>query len=281
MTTQSDAILQLLRRGKLDALLGEGAARGQVLFVRAARSDDRAQRRIERLQREVDELRSFLRTTVHELARPLEALERETAAVADLVERRNAPLWLLDPLRTFRQAARRMRGLLDDLDELGRIGADAEQRSPVDLMDLVGETVSEMSDVVRRSRVEFAVVGTLPTVYGRPRRLRILFENLLDNALRYAARSTRGRVEAGADDDDDQRIVWIRDNGPGFDPREAEAVFEPYVRLEPSSTCCGLGLTIAREVAAAEGAHVWLESEPGVGTTAYVAFPPQSLRETA
>ncbi len=114
MTTQSDAILQLLRRGKLDALLGEGAARGQVLFVRAARSDDRAQRRIERLQREVDELRSFLRTTVHELARPLEALERETAAVADLVERRNAPLWLLDPLRTFRQAAL----VLDEIAEI-------------------------------------------------------------------------------------------------------------------------------------------------------------------
>jgi signal transduction histidine kinase len=68
-------------------------------------------------------------------------------------------------------------------------------------------------------------------------------------------------------------VLWVRDNGPGFDAREAEAVFEPYVRLDKRGENTGLGLTIVRNAARTHGGRAWIETAPGEGATAFVALP--------
>jgi len=111
------------------------------------------------------------------------------------------------------------------------------------------------------------------TIAGDPVALRRLFENLLENARRYGGGeiSLTASIEAGG------LMVRIEDNGPGIPDDQLEAVFKPFQRLETSRNRAtggtGLGLGIARSVAMAHGASLWLENRREGGLAAIVRFP--------
>jgi light-regulated signal transduction histidine kinase (bacteriophytochrome) len=115
--------------------------------------------------------------------------------------------------------------------------------------------------------------GQLPEVSGDGERLKTLFQNLIDNALKYKSESAP-RIDVQAKLDSDRWIFSVKDNGIGIDPKYWPALFTPFKRLHGSEIPgTGLGLAICKRIVETHGGRIWIESEPGCGTTFLFTLP--------
>ena len=111
----------------------------------------------------------------------------------------------------------------------------------------------------------------LPLVYGEKKRLVQVMENLLSNAIKYIGKENPSpRIEVGAREQDDQKVIFVKDNGIGIEKIYFEKIFQVFQRLPSAKKIgqgTGIGLAIVKRVIEYHGGSVWLESEPGKGTT--------------
>ena len=116
--------------------------------------------------------------------------------------------------------------------------------------------------------------GPLPTVAADPAELKQLFQNLVSNALKFRGPAPP-RLEIGSEPDGDFRRVWVRDNGVGIPAEDQSRVFELFERLQGRSEApgSGIGLAIAKKVVERHGGRIWVESQPGRGSTFYFTLP--------
>lgn len=115
--------------------------------------------------------------------------------------------------------------------------------------------------------------GELPEISGDGERLKTLFQNLIDNALKYRG-DAAPRIDVQARLDGDKWIFAVKDNGIGIDPKYWSALFTPFKRLHGSEIPgTGLGLAICKRIVETHGGRIWIESEPGRGTTFLFALP--------
>ena len=119
---------------------------------------------------------------------------------------------------------------------------------------------------------------TLPVDRGQMVRL---FQNLIGNAVKYRKHDQPPRVHISAELNGTDWIISVRDNGIGFEPEHASAIFDPFKRLHTAEEYpgTGVGLAICRRIVQAQGGRIWAESEPGKGTT--FSFHAASRKQTA
>jgi signal transduction histidine kinase len=119
------------------------------------------------------------------------------------------------------------------------------------------------------------VVDSLPTISGDSRRLTLLLQNLLDNALRFASDERKPQIRIEVQERDGSWQVCIHDNGIGIDPRYHDRIFEVFKRLHPRGRYdgTGIGLSIARKIVEQHRGRIWIESELGVGTAVCFTLP--------
>jgi signal transduction histidine kinase len=220
-----------------------------------------------RLEDSAARQRRFVADASHELRSPLTAIR--TGLEVGLSHPDRAP-WPEIARRAVRQS-RRLEQLIAELLVLARADAGqlAARRQPVDLAALLADL--RAATPAPGISVDLSVPpGTATT--GNPEDLSRMFRNLLDNAVRYA----RHRVTVTSAAGPDGIVVQIADDGPGIPAGERERVFARFVRLDASreqaSGSAGLGLAIAREIAAAHGATIVLTEAPGGGTRAVVTM---------
>jgi light-regulated signal transduction histidine kinase (bacteriophytochrome) len=118
--------------------------------------------------------------------------------------------------------------------------------------------------------------GPLPTVIGDEIQLVQVFQNLISNAIKF--RSERPiRVQVGAERAEGEWQFWVRDNGIGIEPEYAERLFLLFQRLHRGKEYpgTGIGLAICKKIVERHGGRIWVESEPGKGSTFYFALPAQ------
>jgi signal transduction histidine kinase len=166
-----------------------------------------------------------------------------------------------------------MGSLIDDLLRLSRAGRVEMRPEPVDLATLAQTIVAELRQRQAGRKVDFFCNGPLPAVADRAL-IRILLENLLDNAWKYTRKEPAAQVAlaaapgtAGAK----ESVFVVTDNGAGFDMRFVDKLFAPFQRLHPVSDFegTGIGLATVRRIAARHGGRVWAESQPGAGAAFY------------
>jgi signal transduction histidine kinase len=209
----------------------------------------------------------FVADVAHELRTPLTALVAEASIIetglgdVPAAQRRAAELLVAD--------VRRLRDLVDELMEISRFDAGAEQASlgPVDLGRVITTVVA--------ARLPEAVVSLPPTpviVHSDPRRLDRILGNLLDNARRHAP---GGPVEVALVPTLDGAVVVVADRGPGVDAEALEHLFERFYTADPARArgSTGLGLAIAAEHAALLGATLRVRRRPGGGLVFAVTLP--------
>jgi len=146
----------------------------------------------------------------------------------------------------------------------------------VQLNALVDEVIVDLRPDVARRRIEWSV-GELPAVRGDPSLLRVVLQNLLDNAVKYTKLQSRAVVEVGALRlDDGETAIFVRDNGVGFDMRYADRLFGVFQRLHRAEEFegTGIGLATARRVIHRHGGRIWGEGEPGRGACFYFTVQP-------
>lgn len=227
--------------------------------------EDRVRSRTAQLEAANQELEAFSYSVSHDLRAPV----RHIDGFLRLLEREHPPASEKSAhyLRTIAASSQRMAALIDDLLELSRTGRAPLELRTVPLGPLVEEVIVDLGPDVTRRRIEWRV-GVLPAVRGDPSLLRVVLQNLLDNAVKYTRREPEAVVEVGAMRmREGDTAIYVRDNGVGFDMRYAERLFGVFQRLHRAEDFegTGIGLATARRVIHRHGGRIWGEGAPGRG----------------
>src|SRR5262249_52055029 len=147
-------------------------------------------------------------------------------------------------------------------------------RRPVDVGELVSSVLHEAGAAAREQKVELSV-GTLPPCVGDPSLLRQVFANLVDNALKYSRRVEAPRVAIGAAGPASGSAYFVRDNGVGFDMKNADRLFRVFQRLHDPEAFegTGVGLAIVASIVERHGGRVWADSSPARARRSSSLFP--------
>jgi light-regulated signal transduction histidine kinase (bacteriophytochrome) len=197
----------------------------------------------------------------------VDLLQRRAGAGLDETARRH--------LATIAGAARQMGQLIDDLLSFSRMGRAELLRSRVRLAALVEEVREGLGPDTQGREVAWKVDG-LPEVVGDPAMLRVVLNNLLSNALKYSRTRGRAEIEVGwRRGDDGQALVWVRDNGVGFDMQYAGKLFGVFQRLHRAAEFegTGIGLATVRRIVHRHGGRTWAEGAVDAGATVYFSLP--------
>jgi PAS domain S-box-containing protein len=220
------------------------------------------------------ELEAFAYSVSHDLRAPLrhmagysELLQRNSSSVLDAKSRRYVTMIL--------EAAKRMGNLIDDLLSFSRIGRAETQKAVVNLEQLVREVLSEIKQDVTGRDIAWKI-GSLPPCYGDRSMLRIVLVNLVSNALKFTRGRSRAEIEIGsAAANGDQVIVFVKDNGAGFDMKYANKLFGVFQRLHSTEAFegTGIGLATVQRVVHRHGGSVRAEGAVDQGATFYFSIP--------
>ncbi|MBC7237423.1 MAG: response regulator, partial [Chloroflexi bacterium] len=224
----------------------------------------------------------FVANVSHELRTPLnmiigfsdEILERPQF-YAD-----NLPADLLEDIASIRRNSAHLANLVDDVLDLveADTGFTRLTKSWTSMVQIVQEAVESVGVFFAKKRIQLLVdvPGDLPPVYCDHVRIRQVVLNLLSNAARF---TQEGHTRITAKQEGGQLIVQVTDTGPGMDAAMVQRVFEPFQQADPSIRRryggTGLGLTISKRFLEMHGGKIWIESEPGRGTTVSFALPIQ------
>lgn len=232
----------------------------------------RVEERTAELSRSNADLEQFAYVASHDLQEPL----RMVTSYLELIERRYAERFEGEA-REFMDfavgGARRMKLLIDDLLHYSRLGTRPEERREVDLNEVVDAACANLSVTIQETGAQLDV-DELPTLRGQPGRLTSLFQNLLDNAMKYRG-DAPPRISVSAERDADAWRIDVRDNGIGVDERHTDRIFEIFQRLHRDAEIpgTGIGLASAKKIVEAHGGRIWLASRPGGGSTVSFRLP--------
>jgi PAS domain S-box-containing protein len=225
------------------------------------RAEDELSRQAMELARSNADLRLFAELAAHELQQPLHAV------VHRLAQGLAGPTDRDELLESALGSARRLQDSIDGLLRYATVGKPA--RRSVSAEEVVDQALADLSLELENAGAT-VVRQPLPTVEADATQLRVVFHNLLSNAVRY--RSTAPlRVEIGSRGG----ALYVRDNGRGIDPVDHARVFELFRRGASAGEVdgVGIGLALSRRVVEAHGGELWLESEPSTGTTFFFTVP--------
>lgn len=171
-------------------------------------------------------------------------------------------------------SARKASQLIDDLLEFSRMGQTDLRYADVDLNQLVQDTIRRLEPDTRGRSIRWTL-GTLPTVRGDRAMLEQVFVNLLGNAIKYTGKRADAEITIGHSADKHSTVLYVRDNGVGFDMNYAERLFGVFQRLhsEKEFEGTGIGLANVRRIVTRHGGRTWAESKVGEGATFYVLLP--------
>jgi light-regulated signal transduction histidine kinase (bacteriophytochrome) len=172
-------------------------------------------------------------------------------------------------------SANRMGNLVDDLLAFSRIGRAETQKTNVNLEQLVKSVVGQMAPDTQTRKINWRI-GTLPICYGDPSMLRMVFSNLVSNAVKFTR--TREQVEIQIDSANhrpDEIVVLVKDNGVGFDMKYKDKLFGVFQRLHSQEAFpgTGIGLATVQRIVHRHSGRVWAEASLDKGATFYVALP--------
>ena len=230
----------------------------------------------QRVADRTSELEAFSYTVSHDLRAPLrhlqgyvELLMRETAASP-------LPETARRHLQTIVDVSGEMGQLIDDLLAFSRMGKVNLHQNRVLMNELVRESIGALGMATRDRQIEWQI-ASLPPVLGDSAMLRQVVSNLIDNAVKYTRPRNPARIEIGCSGEEDGRLVlFVRDNGVGFDMQYSHKLFGVFQRLHRAKDFegTGIGLAIVRRIIARHEGKTWAEGAPNNGATFYFTLQP-------
>jgi signal transduction histidine kinase len=192
------------------------------------------------------------------------------------------PERIAQDIRYVRIASVRMGLLLKELLEMSRLGRVANPPTRASFRELAEEARSAVAGPASLRGAEIRIEGG-EELFLEGDRLRLveLWQNLMENAVKYMGDQKEPRIEAGAEQVGSDRVFYVRDNGMGIDPRFREKIFGLFEKLDPSSEGTGFGLALARRIAELHGGTLWVESEGSRRGSCFRFTLPGAIRDSS
>ncbi len=234
-----------------------------------AELEQRVRDRTAELEAANQELEAFSYSVSHDLRAPLRAMDGfSMALLEDCAGKLDETAQ--DHLRRIRAGSQRMAELIDDLLNLSQVTRTEMRRERVDLTVMAEEIGAELRRL-QPDREGNLVVAPALTADADARMLRLVLNNLLDNAWKFTSRRAQACIEVGARELDGQRVFFVRDNGAGFDMAYAGRLFGAFQRLHSTQEFegTGIGLAIVQRIIHRHGGRVWAEGAVEQGAIVY------------
>lgn len=246
----------------------------QEIYIRQ-QAEEALQKANQELAQSNAELEQFAYVTSHDLQAPLATI----TTYAELLEQRYENQLDTEAnqyIEYIVNGCLRMQKLIEDLLEYSRVSKNIKRFYPVDLNSIMAIVCSNLESTIRKNQATI-VERNLPTVIGDSYQLVQLFQNLIDNAIKYR-REEPPKIEISVESREKEYLFAVKDNGIGIDAKSFERIFQIFQRLhtpeEYSGT--GIGLAICQKIVELHGGRIWVESQLGEGTTFYFTINSQS-----
>jgi PAS domain S-box-containing protein len=219
------------------------------------------------------ELEAFAYSVSHDLRAPLrhmvgftELLQKNTRSAMDDKSQRY--------MRMILESGKKMGTLIDDLLAFSRIGRAEPHKTTLSLEQLVQEALSEVRQEIQERNIVWKV-GALPDWHGDRSMLRLVLVNLISNAVKFTSPRPQAEIEIGCEEQrDDRVVVFVRDNGVGFDMKYVNKLFGVFQRLHPTESFegTGIGLATVQRIVNRHGGRAWAEGLLDGGATFYFSL---------
>lgn len=239
------------------------------------------ERLIRRLQTKNEDLKMFGSAVSHDLRSPLITMSGllqwiERDAVSGNTDRLKANIGLIS------SAAVKMEHLLDELRQLSLVGRLEASPEAFSLEQIAREAVELLAGRIQDSRAEIEITSCFPKVRGDRGRLVQVFQNLIENAIKFGKVHEPPRIEIGVRLHRDETFFYVRDNGIGIDPSDHEKIFGLFSRLDDHTEGTGFGLALVKRIIEAHQGRVWVESlGNGHGSTFCFTLPGMAVNQDA
>jgi len=284
----------------IEASISQVKTDGRTLFtviMRDITQRQAAEREVERLNEDLEsrvnartaelqasntELESFTYAVAHDLRAPLRQMAGFCAILLEEFAGGLAPE-AQSYLQRVQRAATKMGVLVDELLKLGKVGRQSIRREPVDVNRAIEEVRSLLQPEFAGRQVEWSIAD-LPPVACDAMLIRLVFQNLISNALKYSRTRSQARIEIGQLNESGSPTFFVRDNGVGFDMKYADKLFGVFQRLhrEQDFEGTGVGLATVHRIITKHGGRVWASAELDRGAAFYFTLgqAESSLTET-
>lgn len=236
-----------------------------------------------RLSGEISEKEDFLRAVSHDLTAPL----RNIGGMATLILTRfNEGLKedVVHRLERIRKNVEIENDLIGELLELSRIRTRRHKMERVDLGEMVRELGECFETDFNEKRIDFVIATKLPTISCERLRIRQIFQNLIDNAIKYMGEGAERRIEVGHEEREDGYEFYVRDTGMGICKEDLSRVFYVFRRGKNTATANvegkGIGLASVKTIVETYGGQIFVESDVGRGSVFRFSIPRESDKQT-
>jgi signal transduction histidine kinase len=243
---------------------------------------DETERRRVQLEREVlirkleeknAELEQYGYTVSHDLRSPLLTIKGYLSFLV-----KSASAGKLDEVRQYAAeidaAVARMTTLIEELLELSRAGRVVKDAETLALGDLAREAAAALASSIEERGIEVTVPPDLPAVRGDRLRLVQVFQNLLENAIKFMGETAAPRIEIGARVTREEVVCSVADNGIGLEPRHHDKIFGLFDKVDSRGGGSGVGLALVKRIIDVHGGRVWVQSPgPGRGASFFFTLP--------
>jgi PAS domain S-box-containing protein len=259
-----------------------------VDITRRKQADEEIQRLNQDLERRVAErtleltaanaeLESFSYSVAHDLRAPL----RQIAGFSKILMEECGPEISDDTrryLRRIQDGAQHMGNLVDDLLLLARLSRQTLSRRPTPLNELIGSVIEELQPDCAGREIRWEI-DRLWTAHCDPALVGQVFVNLLSNAVKFTRLRPQAVIQIGQTGIDGQRVIFVRDNGAGFDMAHAGKLFGVFQRLHKAAEFegTGIGLANVQRIVHKHGGRIWAEAAPDQGATFFLTLPDTPL----
>jgi signal transduction histidine kinase len=225
------------------------------------------------------ELERFVYTVSHDLRTPLVSIKGFVGLLQKDIASNDIEKVLAD-VKRINQAADLMAELLEGLLELSRIGRVINPPVSGSLTRLVSKAVEPLQDKIEQRGITIVIKQNMPVFWGDQLRLSEVFQNLVENAVKFMGDQPAPRIEVSARVDNDMLVCAVKDNGIGIDPQYHDRVFNLFERLNPEMGGTGIGMPLVKRIIEAHGGNIEIESEGAqTGCTIIFTLPVQPDNE--